>query len=120
MQYNKLNQDQLFTQVETKNLLLLERKQLHDSNHDQRVTEKRVRIKIPKKYYEQPIISELAVKNSLKVNILSAILVGSNAIGDGWFDLALIGKDQQINQALIDLFDLDVEVWLETIEHDGW
>jgi ABC-type methionine transport system ATPase subunit len=119
MQYNKLSPDLVFTHVETKNLLPLESKKLHDANHDQRMTEKRVRIKIPRKHYDQPIISDLAVKNGLKVNILSAIL-GSDAIGDGWFDLALIGKDQQINQALINLFDLDVEVWLESYEKDGW
>lgn len=119
MQYNKLNGDQIFAHAETKNLLRLESQKVDQTNHDQRVTEKRVRIKIPKKYYEQPIISELAVKNGVKVNILSAIL-GSDAIGDGWFDLALIGKNQQINQALIYLFDLDVEVWLEGSEKDGW
>jgi hypothetical protein len=119
MQYNKLNPDLIFTHVETENLLPLESKKLQYANHDQRITEKRIRIKIPREYYEEPIISNLAVKNGLKVNILSAVL-GSDAIGDGWFDLALIGKDQQIHQALIDLFDLDVEVWLERHEKDGW
>jgi ABC-type methionine transport system ATPase subunit len=80
----------------------------------------RIRIQIPKQYRQQPIISELAQRYGVKVNIVAAIL-GANAEGDGWFDLVLSGSPQEVDSALIYLSELDVRVWQESsTEPDGW
>ena len=80
----------------------------------------RIRIQIPAKYHQQPIISELASRHGVKVNIVAAIL-GANAQGDGWFDLELNGSPQQINSALIYLAELNVRVWNKAVaEPDVW
>lgn len=84
-----------------------------------RPTKTRLRIRIPQEYHQQPVISELASKHGVEVNIVAAIL-GANAVGDGWFDLQLSGSSEQINNALIYLSDLDIEVWPENTEQDGW
>ena len=87
-------------------------------NEDTRSTQRRIRIRIPKNYHQEPIISRLISDYSLTVNITAAIL-GANAIGDGWFDLNLQGSQAQIENALIYLAELDLEVWNES-ETDGW
>lgn len=80
----------------------------------------RIRIQIPQRYRQQPIISELAQLHGVKVNIVAAIL-GANAEGDGWFDLMLDGSPQQIDSALIYLAELNVRIWHESSsEPDGW
>jgi ABC-type methionine transport system ATPase subunit len=85
-----------------------------------RPTQARIKIKISKKYHHEPIVSNLASRHDLKVNILAAML-GANAQGDGWFDLVLSGHSQAIDNALIYLSDLDVEIWKESdSERDGW
>ena len=84
-----------------------------------RPTQTRLRIRIPQEYHQQPIISQLAAKHNLEVNILAAIL-GGNAVGDGWFYLQISGSSEEINNALIYLSDLDIEVWPENTEQDGW
>ncbi|GAB4148375.1 MAG: hypothetical protein Fur0046_26840 [Cyanobacteria bacterium J069] len=53
------------------------------------------------------------------MNILAALL-GANARDDGWFDLELRGPAQQIQSALIDLNDLDLEIWQGSDRPDGW
>lgn len=92
---------------------------LDQSNHN-RPTEIRLKIRVPKKYQQEPIISELGTKHNLKVNILAAIL-GANGEGDGWFDLNLSGRAEELDDALIYLSDLDVEIW-ETLDinRSGW
>jgi len=56
----------------------------------------------------------------LEVNILSAVL-GKNAVGDGWFDIELRGKSENIDNALVYLAELDIEIWHESNqETDGW
>lgn len=93
--------------------------QLDKSEHN-RPTEARIRVKIPKKYHYEPIISRLASQHDLEVNILSAML-GANAEGDGWFDLLLRGSSQEIDSALIYLSDLDIDVLHNSGEEpDGW
>ncbi|MEH2196731.1 NIL domain-containing protein [Nostoc sp.] len=52
---------------------------------------KRIRLRIPKDYHQEPVISRLVSNYGLTVNITAAIL-GANAIGDSWFDLKLQGK----------------------------
>ncbi len=86
--------------------------------NDNTLTNKRIRLRIPKEYHQEPVISRLVSDYSLTVNISAAIL-GSNAIGDGWFDLDLQGTSSQIDNALIYLNDLDLEIWDES-ETDIW
>jgi ABC-type methionine transport system ATPase subunit len=91
-----------------------------DSAQKNRPTQTRLRIRIPKDNYQEPVISNLIVQHELKVTILAAFL-GFNALDDGWFDLKIDGKSEQIESALIYLSDLNVEVWKEAaIEQDGW
>jgi hypothetical protein len=85
-----------------------------------RITQVRIKIKIPKQYYQDSIISQLISRYQLEVNILGALL-GSNLPSDGWFDLELKGQSKQINEALLYLSDLDIEFWNESdISADGW
>ena len=88
------------------------------ANPDTRSTQKRIRIRIPKHFHQEPVISHLISDYGLTVNITAAIL-GANANGDGWFDLNLQGSQAQIENALTYLAELDLEVWNES-ETDGW
>lgn len=89
-------------------------------NSDLRKKEVRIKIRIPKKFQGVPIISQLTAKFGLQVNIFRAIL-GANGEGDGWFDLILKGKQEEIDSALIYLSELDVEFWNQTNpDIDGW
>ncbi|MBF2029235.1 MAG: NIL domain-containing protein [Oscillatoriales cyanobacterium C42_A2020_001] len=76
---------------------------------DNRSTQKRIRIRIPKQYHQDPIISRLVSHYHLTVNITAAIL-GANAAGDGWFDLELQGNASRISDALTYLDELDLDV----------
>ncbi len=80
---------------------------------DQRLTHKRIRLRIPNCYQQEPVISHLISDYSLTVNITAALL-SVNARGDGWFDLNVQGTVPQIQSALLYLNDLDLEIW-----HDG-
>lgn len=71
---------------------------------------KRIRVRIPKDYHQEPVISQLVSDYGLTVNITAAIL-GGNAVGDGWFDLELKGTDTNIQNGLNYLQDLQLEVW---------
>ncbi len=88
------------------------------ANEDTRSTQKRIRIRIPKHYHQEPVISRLISDYSLTVTITAAIL-GANANGDGWFDLNLQGSNAQIENAMTYLTELDLEVWNDA-ETDGW
>jgi hypothetical protein len=55
---------------------------------DQRRTQTRIRVRIPKRYQQEPVISNLISDHGLTVNI-SAALLSANAREDGWFDLHL-------------------------------
>ncbi|MFQ4140618.1 NIL domain-containing protein [Chlorogloeopsis sp. ULAP02] len=74
---------------------------------------KRIRIRIPRDYHQEPVISRLVSDFGLTVNIAAAIL-GANAIGDGWFDLDLQGTEEQIQNGLTYFKDLKLETWDET------
>jgi ABC-type methionine transport system ATPase subunit len=78
----------------------------------------RVRIRIPKQYQQEPIISNLITRYGLTVNIAAALL-SANGREDGWFDLALQGSELQIQSALVDLNDLDLEIWYDADE-ESW
>jgi len=85
-----------------------------------RPTKKRVRLRIPKEFSGEPIISRLVSHHGLTVNI-SAALLGPNARDDGWFDLELRGTINQIQSGLIYLDEMDLELWGESnSEEDGW
>lgn len=87
---------------------------------DLRPTQTRIRIRIPKNYHQEPVISRLISDHHLTVNI-SAALLGANARDDGWFDLELRGTPPQIRSAFIYLNELDLEVWQgDTAQNDGW
>jgi len=88
------------------------------ATHDDRTTEQRIRLRIPKHYHQEPVISLLVSQYHLTVNIVAAIL-GANANGDGWFDLDLKGSHASIEAALTYLDELDLEVW-HGEESDGW
>ena len=87
---------------------------------DQRTTQTRIRLRIPKSYHQEPVISRLVSHYGLTVNITAAIL-GANARDDGWFDLELRGRVPQIDSALTYLNELDLEVWNSADnDEDGW
>lgn len=87
---------------------------------ENRPTQTRIRIRIPKEYNDEPIISRLVSHYKVTVNI-SAALLGANARDDGWFDLQLRGTSRQIDSALTYLNELDLEIWGESNpEEDGW
>lgn len=85
---------------------------------DNQLTHKRIRLRIPKDYHQEPVISRLVSNYGLTVNITAAIL-GANGIGDGWFDLDLQGSFAQIENALIYINDLDLEIW-HNIDTASW
>ena len=89
-------------------------------HEDNRPTKMRVRIRIPKEYQEDPIISRLVSHHGVTVNIAAALL-GANARDDGWFDLELSGSTRQLQSALTYLNELDLELWGKSdSEQDGW
>ena len=92
-----------------------------DHGDDSRPTYTRIRIRIPKNYHDEPVISRLISHYGLTVNITGALL-GANARDDGWFDLELRGSSEQIRSALLYFNELDLETWSEDTEDqtDGW
>jgi hypothetical protein len=79
---------------------------------DNTITNKRIRLRIPKGYHREPVISHLVSDYGLTVNITAAIL-GANAVGDGWFDLDLQGTETQIQNGLDYLDSLELALWDE-------
>ncbi len=85
-----------------------------------RPTQKRIRIRIPKEYNDEPVISRLVSHYGVTVNIAAALL-SANARDDGWFDLELRGTNPQIQSALTYLDEMDLEIWNElNSEEDSW
>jgi ABC-type methionine transport system ATPase subunit len=85
-----------------------------------RRTQTRIRLRIPKAYNNEPIISRLISHHGVTVNIAAALL-GANGRDDGWFDLELRGTSRQIQSALTYLDEMDLEIWGESNpEEDGW
>ncbi|WP_017318653.1 NIL domain-containing protein [Mastigocladopsis repens] len=85
---------------------------------DNTLTHKRIRLRIPKDYHKEPVISCLVSNYGLTVNITAALL-GANGIGDGWFDLDLRGTSPQIDSALTYINDLNLEIWHD-IDTGSW
>lgn len=85
-----------------------------------RPTKTRIKIHIPKDLHEEPVISRLVSHYGITVNIVAALL-GANMRDDGWFELDLRGKAEQIQSALTYLNELDLEIWGQSkAEDDGW
>ncbi|WP_041233388.1 NIL domain-containing protein [Cylindrospermum stagnale] len=74
---------------------------------------KRIQVRVPNDYHQEPVISRLVSNYGLTVNITAALLA-ANAVGDGWFNLELQGTETQIQNGLTYLHDLELEVWDET------
>lgn len=87
------------------------------ASEDTRPTQLRIRIRIPKEYQEEPILSRLISEHGLTVN-LNAALLSANIKNDGWFDLDLKGTKRQIDSGVIYLNDLDVEIWSKSSDPD--
>jgi ABC-type methionine transport system ATPase subunit len=91
-----------------------------DPTGTDRLIQTRIRIRIPKHYNEEPVISRIVSEHGVTVNIAAAFL-GANARDDGWFDLELRGKSSQIQSALMYLNEMDLEIWGDSYqEKDGW
>ncbi len=92
---------------------------LDKSDHN-RYVRTRIKLKIPTQYHHEPIISRLVSKHQLEVNIVGALL-GANRHSEGWFDLEINGFSENIDLALVDLAESNVEVWYQSgQEIDGW
>jgi len=81
----------------------------HLQNETQPVTVT-IKIEIPQKTHQQPVISELISVYNLKVNIIAALLC-RDGVGGGWFDLELEGTPEQIKQGIVFLMDNGTVVW---------
>lgn len=90
------------------------------SLHDDRPVQRRIRVRIPKQYQKEPVISDLISRYGITVNITAALL-SANAREDGWFDLELSGRASSVQTALDYLNDLNLEVWLDSSDStEGW
>lgn len=85
---------------------------------DRRHASTHIRICIPKRYQQEPIISNLITQHELTVNIVAALL-SANAREDGWFDLEIQGTVPQIQSALVYLNDLDLQIWHDS-DQESW
>lgn len=90
-----------------------------DEINPHRHTRTRIRLRIPKEYHQDPIISNLISQHGVTVNIAAAML-GANARDDGWFDLELHGSGSQIQSALMYINDLNLEIWHDSDADSGW
>ncbi len=90
-----------------------------DQPQDQRPTQTRIRIRMPKDKTQEPIISRITSEYGVTVNILAALL-GPNSRDDGWFDLELLGTANQIESALNYLEELNLEIWRNSDNAESW
>ncbi|MBH8551403.1 NIL domain-containing protein [Nostocaceae cyanobacterium CENA357] len=78
----------------------------------------RLQICILKDYYQTPIISDLVSRYGVTVNIIGASLL-ANQEDDGWFDLDLWGKTQQLFSSFNYLKTLNLPMWVDESSLDG-
>jgi hypothetical protein len=81
-------------------------------------TARRVRVRIPARLQQEPVLSDLVAGYGLSVNIRGALL-GTDADQDGWFDLELRGTPTHLSAGLSDLSARGVQV-LPHGADDGW
>lgn len=72
----------------------------------------RLQICILKDYYQTPIIFDLVSRYGVTVNIMAASLP-ANEQDDGWFDLDIWGKPQQLFSSFNFLKKLQLPLWLD-------
>lgn len=83
------------------------------------VTQIRLRVSIPKRYQQEPIISRLTSEYGLIVNITEAMLIPGNA--QGKFDIELRGTPSQICSGLTYLEELQLKILGKPNAYgDGW
>ena len=70
----------------------------------------RIKIQVPSRYIQEPVISCLTSDYGLTFNINQAILESSD-LKDGWFDLELYGTAEQIKFAFNYLRQSQVMIW---------
>ncbi|MBD2329988.1 NIL domain-containing protein [Alkalinema sp. FACHB-956] len=80
------------------------------------LVQKHLRIQIPPKHHQVPVISQLVSEYGLIVNIKAAIL-DQQATSSGWFDISLQGDRENLQNGLNYLKDLDVEIWTNKDKH---
>ncbi|WP_427160077.1 NIL domain-containing protein [Aliinostoc sp. HNIBRCY26] len=78
----------------------------------------RLQLCILKDYYQTPVIFELVSRFSITVNIIAASL-SANQQNDGWFDLDLWGKPQQLFACFNYLKELNLPLWLDASSLHG-
>ncbi|MCF2147423.1 NIL domain-containing protein [Desmonostoc muscorum LEGE 12446] len=87
---------------------------------DNRRTQTRIQVRIPKDLHEEPVISRLVSHYGVTILIAAAEL-SANAPEYSCFDLELRGTTSQIESALTYLDELDLEVLRQSNpEEDGW
>jgi hypothetical protein len=77
-----------------------------------------LQICILKDYYQTPIIFDLVSRYGITVNIIGASLP-ANQQEDGWFDLDLWGKPQQLFSSCDYLENLKLPLWLDASSLHG-
>lgn len=82
------------------------------SIHNGQAYRLRLQVCILKDYYHQPIIFDLVSRYGITVNIINALLP-ANQEDDGWFDLDLWGKPQQLISSFDYLKTLQLPLWLD-------
>jgi ABC-type methionine transport system ATPase subunit len=94
--------------------------QTDSQNSGDRHTQINILVQIPKQYQQDPIITQLAVKYGVQINILAATL-GRDATVSGWFDLQISGPEQAVKDTLLYLEDHNISVYRKNSEDtDGW
>ncbi|MBD6614939.1 NIL domain-containing protein [Komarekiella sp. 'clone 1'] len=87
---------------------------------DNRRTQTRIQVHIPKDLHEEPVISRLVSHYGITVIIVDA-QVSANVPECSCFNLELRGTVSQIESALTYLDELDLEVLHQSnSEEDGW
>ncbi|MBD6619890.1 NIL domain-containing protein [Komarekiella sp. 'clone 1'] len=79
----------------------------------------RLQICILKDYYQTPVISDLVSRYGITVNIIAASLP-ANQQDDGWFDLDLWGRPQQLFSSFNHLEKLKLPLWLDASSMHGY
>ncbi|ARV57851.1 hypothetical protein BZZ01_03685 [Nostocales cyanobacterium HT-58-2] len=83
-------------------------------------TKIRVRLHIPNRYQQEPVISRLIAIHGLIVNITGAML-GKHTNGEGRFDLEIRGTVPQIWRGLAYLESLNLKIiGKPNTDEDGW
>jgi NIL domain len=83
------------------------------------ITQTHIKILIPEKYHQEPIISRLVSDYQLTVTIKAAVL-GANGAGGGWFDLNLTGLPVDVDRALAYFRDLKLDTWSGEQGQENW